>query len=176
MSDEWRQVKEIFNAALQHKPEERSEFLNEACSDDEDLRREVESLLSAYNEDSFLERPAVCQVVDVVLEENAQLSKGERLDHYEIISKVGAGGMGEVYLADDKKLDRRVAIKILNEKFSQSESNLRRFIREAKAASSLNHPNILVIYEIGEKDETHYIVSEYVEGKTLKEILKQKTL
>ncbi len=84
--------------------------------------------------------------------------------------------MGEVYLATDTRLDRKVAVKILNEKFSRDESNLRRFIQEAKAASSLNHPNILVIYEIGEADETHYIVSEFIEGKTLREIFKEKSL
>ena len=80
--------------------------------------------------------------------------------------------MGEVYLAQDTTLDRQVAVKILNEKFAKHESNLQRFIREAKAASALNHPNILVIYEVGETEDTHYIVSEFIEGKTLREISK----
>ncbi|MEO6051538.1 MAG: protein kinase [Pyrinomonadaceae bacterium] len=84
--------------------------------------------------------------------------------------------MGEVYLAKDKKLGRQVAVKILNEKFSLDESSLQRFISEAKAASSLNHPNILVIYEIGEEDEVHYIVSEFINGKTLRELLKGESL
>ena len=81
--------------------------------------------------------------------------------------------MGEVYLARDKKLDRKVAIKILNEKFSQDESNLQRFVREAKAASALNHPNILVIHEFGEAEDAHFIVSEFIEGKTLREIIRE---
>ncbi len=101
---------------------------------------------------------------------------GECFNQYEIIKQIGAGGMGEVYLAIDKKLDRKVAVKILNEKFAQHESNLRRFTQEAKAASALNHPNILVIHEIGEADDVHFIVSEFVEGKTLREILDQSPL
>ena len=84
--------------------------------------------------------------------------------------------MGEVYLAKDQKLDRQVAIKILNEKFSRDESNLKRFVREAKAASALNHPNILVIHEIGESEAAHYIVSEFIEGKTLREVLTQSQM
>jgi serine/threonine protein kinase len=84
--------------------------------------------------------------------------------------------MGEVYLAEDKKLDRQVAIKILNEKFSQDESNLQRFVSEAKAASALNHPNILTIYEFGEAEDARFIVSEYIEGKTLREIIRESRL
>ncbi len=102
--------------------------------------------------------------------------KASILGHYEIIRELGSGGMGEVYLAKDQKLDRQVAVKILNEKFSNDESNLSRFIREAKAASALNHPNILVIHEIGEADGAHFIVSEYVEGETLREICREKPL
>ncbi len=83
------------------------------------------------------------------------LSAGRKLGRYEIRKKIGAGGMGEVYLAQDKKLDRKVAVKILNEKFSRDESNLNRFIQEAKAASSLNHPNILVIHEVGEAENRY---------------------
>jgi serine/threonine protein kinase len=123
-----------------------------------------------------METPAVAKVADVIEAEQKKLETGKRFGHYEIIEQIGAGGMGEVYLAEDQKLDRRVAVKILNEKFSQDESNLGRFIQEAKAASSLNHPNILVIYEIGESDEAHYIVSEFIKGKTLREIFKAKTL
>ena len=96
---------------------------------------------------------------------------GRSFSHYRIESLLGVGGMGEVYLAEDTKLDRKVAVKILNEKVSQHESNLNRFIQEAKAASALNHPNILVIHEIGESETGHYIVSEFIEGQTLREIL-----
>jgi serine/threonine protein kinase len=104
------------------------------------------------------------------------IAEGTHLSRYKIVSKIGAGGMGEVYLAEDTRLDRKVAVKILNEKFAEHESNLRRFVKEAKAASALNHPNILVIHEIGETENAHYIVSEFIEGETLREIFKSKTL
>src|SRR5438270_12247662 len=97
----------------------------------------------------------------------AELSPGFNLSHYRILSKIGAGGMGEVYLAQDTKLDRKVAIKFLNEEFRKHESKLNRFVREAKAASALNHPNILTVYEIGEADGRNYISTELIDGKTL---------
>ncbi len=109
-------------------------------------------------------------------EKSNNLEIDSSLGHYRILKKIGAGGMGEVYLAEDKNLDRKVAVKILNEKFAEHESNLRRFVKEAKAASALNHPNILVIHEIGETENAHYIVSEFIEGETLREIFKSKTL
>jgi len=96
------------------------------------------------------------------------------LGHYRILKKIGAGGMGEVYLAEDTKLDRKVAIKFLNEEFSKDADKLNRFIQEAKAVSALNHPNILTVYEIGENDDSNYIVTEFIEGKTLREHLSPK--
>ncbi|MGI8638358.1 MAG: protein kinase domain-containing protein [Pyrinomonadaceae bacterium] len=177
MSAQWQEVKEIFSDAKQRGRDEREVFLDEACGDDDFLRREVESLLCSFdNADGFLQKPAVGEVAEVVLAENARFEKGARLNHYRIISHLGAGGMGEVYLAEDEKLDRRVAVKILNQEFSRDESNLQRFVREAKAASALNHPNILTIYEIGESDDAHYIVSEYIKGVTLREVLREKSL
>jgi serine/threonine protein kinase len=96
------------------------------------------------------------------------IPSGTKLGRYEIRSKLGGGGMGEVYLAQDTKLDRRVAIKFLNEEFSKDADKLNRFSREARAASALNHPNILTVYEIGETDDTNYIVTELIDGKTLR--------
>ena len=178
MADEkWQKVRGIFDSALRQKPDERRRFVNEVCGDDKTLIAEVESLLSSLDSaDSFMETPAVAEVADVIEAEQKKLEPGKCFGHYEIIEQIGAGGMGEVYLAKDKKLDRKVAVKILNESFRQHESNLRRFIREAKSASALNHPNILVIHEIGETDEARYIVSEFVEGMTLREIFKEKPL
>lgn len=100
-----------------------------------------------------------------------KLRSGDRLSHYEIEKLLGAGGMGEVYLAHDTKLDRKVALKILNQSVEANTSNVARFIQEAKAASALNHPNILVIHEIGEHEARHFIVSEYVDGQTLRTAL-----
>jgi eukaryotic-like serine/threonine-protein kinase len=105
---------------------------------------------------------------------NKELSENSILSHYRIISKIGAGGMGEVYLAQDTKLDRKVAIKFLHEEFSKDADKLNRFIQEAKAASALNHPNILTVYEIGEVDGKNYIATELIDGKTLREHLSHK--
>src|SRR3979409_665259 len=105
---------------------------------------------------------------------NKELEADTTLLHYRIVSKIGAGGMGEVYLAQDTKLDRKVAIKFLHEEFSKDADKLGRFIREAKAASALNHPNILTVYEIGEIDGKNYIATELLEGKPLREHLSNK--
>ena len=178
MADErWQKVRGVFDSALRQKPGERRRFVSEACGEDKLLLAEVESLLSSHDgAESFMETPAVAGVARVIAAETKHLGRGQSLGHYEIIEQIGEGGMGEVYLASDKKLDRKVAVKILNAEFSRHESNLNRFIREAKAASGLNHPNILVVHEIGESEEIHYIVSEYIKGKTLREKLKESPL
>ncbi len=175
--ENWQKVREVFDAALRHEPEDRQNYLNKACGDDKDLLTEVESLFSSFDKSGdFMETPAVAQVADVIESDTKALETGTRFGHYEVIRQIGIGGMGEVYLAKDQKLDRHVAIKILNEKFSRDESNLKRFVREAKAASALNHPNILVIHEIGENEDVHYIVSEFIEGTTLREVLTQSQM
>ena len=175
--ENWQKVREVFDAALRQEPEDRQNYLNEACGDDKDLLTEVESLFSSFDKsDDFMETPAVAQVADIIESDTKRLERGTRFGHYEIILQIGIGGMGEVYLAKDQKLDRRVAIKILNEKFGRDESNLKRFVHEAKAASALNHPNILVIHEIGESEDAHYIVSEFIEGRTLREVLTQSQM
>src|SRR4029078_11093763 len=94
--------------------------------------------------------------------------------HYEILSPIGSGGMGEVFLARDKRLDRQVAIKFLNERFSRDEALLNRFVQEARAASALNHPNILTVYDIGEHEGTHYIAAESIDGETLRERMRSR--
>ena len=104
------------------------------------------------------------------------LNAGDDFLHYRIISSIGSGGMGEVYLAKDSQLERKVAIKVLRRKFGKEEDGLRRFIREARSASALNHPNIITIYEIGEVDGTNYIAGEYIEGKTLHSRIANKSL
>ncbi|MEA2274863.1 MAG: eukaryotic-like serine/threonine-protein kinase, partial [Solirubrobacteraceae bacterium] len=173
----WQDVRQIFDAALRRRPEERRGFINQACGDDKTLRAEVESLLSSIDSaESFMETPAVAKVAHMIEVETKKLETGKCFGHYEVINQIGVGGMGEVYLARDRKLDRKVAIKILNQEFSQDKSNLQRFVSEAKAASALNHPNILTIYEFGEAEDARFIVSEYIEGKTLREIIRQSGL
>ncbi len=173
----WQKVREIFDSALRQKPDERRRFVQEACGNNKTLLAEVKSLLSSLESaEEFMEVPAVAGVADVIETNGNELQEGDCLGHYEIVRQIGAGGMGEVYLAGDKKLERQVAVKILNEQLSSDNANLQRFIREAKAASALNHPNILVIHEIGESEGAHYIVSEFINGDTLREIFKSKTL
>jgi eukaryotic-like serine/threonine-protein kinase len=171
-SERWQKVKGLFDAVVELAPSEREKFLAESCGADDELRRDVEKLLASSDEaESFMESPAAKEVVSQIIEPK-NLAAGTSFGHYEIIKQIGAGGMGEVYLAKDTKLDRKVAVKILNEKFAAHESNLQRFIQEAKAASALNHPNILVIHEIGASENSNYIVSEYIEGETLREFVR----
>jgi serine/threonine protein kinase/tetratricopeptide (TPR) repeat protein len=171
-SENWSKVKALFDAAVELEPAQRNRFLDRSCGSNAELRREVESLLHSFERsDSFLEQPAANQVASIILEPKDVLGEGDSFAHYKIVRRIGVGGMGEVYLAEDAKLDRYVAIKILNEQFSKHDSHLERFVREAKAASSLNHPNILVIHEIGMNDDANYIVSEFVDGKTLRELM-----
>jgi|GEM_PF-133014 len=173
----WEQVKEIFDAALKLAPDEREQFLAENCSGDEELRREVQSLLSSFDSaNSFLQKPAVGEIADVIESGDKKLENGKRFGYYRIIKQIGAGGMGEVYLAKDTKLERKVALKILPETLAQDNERMRRFVREAKSASALNHPNIITIYEIGETDNTHFIAAEYIEGETLHSKLKMQPL
>jgi len=173
----WERVRAIFGDALQRPFDERTRYLDEMCGDDTDLLNEVSSLLFSFQSaDSFMEMPAVTQVADIIEAGKGGLAEGTRFGHYEIVRQIGVGGMGAVYLAKDGKLDREVALKILDENLGLRDSHPNRFTQEAKAASALNHPNILVIHEIGESDGAHYIVSEYIKGKTLRDIFRDGSL
>ncbi len=172
----WEKVKEIFAQVRLLTPELRRPYLRDICAGDVEILREVESLLASYDaSEDFMESPAVGEVADAIDRTN-RLEKGKSFGHYEIIEQIGAGGTGEVYRAVDKKLDRSVAVKILNERFAKHESNLERFKREARTASALNHPNILVVHEIGVDANTHFIVTEFIDGKTLRQILSEESL
>jgi len=167
--ERWQQVKEVFHSALQHEPAQRSVFLSNACAGDESLRQEVESLISSHEKGgSFIDSPAY-EAAAEALTNNPELKVGQIIGHYEVLSTLGKGGMGEVYLAQDTKLSRRVALKVLPGAFTQDQERLHRFKQEARAVSALNHPNIITIFEIGEADGRHYIVTEFIEGETLRQ-------
>src|SRR5262247_250128 len=166
--DQWRQVDQLFQAALERASEERTAFISEACGGDDSLRREVEALLAADGQaESFIEAPAYAVAAPLIVEDETPSPMGKIIGHYQVISLVGRGGMGEVYCARDTKLDRVVALKILPKEMSVDWERMRRFSREAKAASALNHPNVAHIYEIGEAEGLSFIAMEYVEGQTL---------
>ncbi len=169
-SERWQEVKEILYPALEMAEAERSSFLDEKCGGDDKLRQEIESLIAAHSRaaDQF-ESPAVEIIAAVVSSKPDDSLVGKSLGHYEIIEKIGAGGMGEVYLALDTGLNRKVALKFLPTFFTQDSERLRRFQQEARAASALNHPNILTIHEVGHLDSAHYIATEFVEGESLRD-------
>jgi serine/threonine protein kinase len=166
--DHWTTVKRIHQSALDVDPAERAAFVDKSCAGDEALRREVESLLTYASEaESFLERPAVDIAATQPGESREATLVGRTISHYQVLSLLGAGGMGEVYLARDSRLDRTVALKILPGEFAADADRMQRFTREAKAASALNHPNVATIYDVGESDGISFIVMEHVEGETL---------
>jgi serine/threonine protein kinase len=165
--ERWQKVKEIFQTALEQAPQERFSFLAGECHGDEALRREVESLIASHEKDgSFIDSPGY-EAAAGMLASDPELTMGQKIGRYEILSTLGRGGMGEVYLALDTKLSRKVALKVLPGVFTKDQERLHRFEQEARATSALNHPNILTIFEIGEADGRHYIVTEFIDGQTL---------
>ncbi len=170
--ERWPQIERIYLAALEREASERTAFLAQACAGDDELRREVESLLACQKEsEDFIEAPAMAVAAGLLANDQTQFTTGQKLGHYQIMTRLGAGGMGEVYLARDERLGRKVALKLLPTRFTQDADRVRRFEQEARAASALNHPNILTIYEIGRVDNTHFIATEFVEGQTLRQRL-----
>ena len=166
--DRWTAVKRIHQSALDKDASERTAFVDESCGDDETLRREVHSLLAyAAEAESFLERPAADIAPTPLSESHETTLVGRSVSHYQVLSLLGAGGMGEVYLARDSRLDRTVALKILPGELATDPERMQRFAIEAKAASALNHPNVATIYDVGESDGIHFIVMEHVEGETI---------
>ena len=176
-AENWQKVREVFDSALGRPPEERQNFVNEVCGDDKTLLAEVESLLSSSDSaESFMETPAVAQVAGVIQAEVKHLEAGQNLGNYEIIKQIGEGGMGEVYLAKDTRLNRQVALKLLGTHISDDKNRASRFRQEAFATSALNHPNIVTIYEIGDWQGRDFIAAEFVDGITLRSLLSRKKL
>jgi TolB-like protein/tRNA A-37 threonylcarbamoyl transferase component Bud32 len=167
--ERWEQVGQLLQSALELQPGDRPAFLRQACGEDESLCRELESLLAAEEESGdFLSAEAIDDAAKALAEEQSFTLVGKRLGHYQVHSLLGAGGMSEVYLAQDTKLDRAVALKILPAAFAADKDRMRRFEQEAKAAAALNHPHIAHIYEIGEAEGKQFISMEYIEGETLR--------
>jgi serine/threonine-protein kinase len=167
--ERWQHIKQLLQSALAREADERAAFLDEACAGDDQLRRQVESLIISHDEaGSFIEDPAFEVMAELFADNQIESLEGRSFDHYRVLARLGAGGMGEVYLAEDTKLGRKVALKLLPAECTKNEERLRRFRQEARAASALNHPNILTIYEIGQTNSRHFISTEFIEGETLR--------
>jgi serine/threonine protein kinase/Tfp pilus assembly protein PilF len=169
-SDFWHRLDDLFNQAMDMSPEARARFIDEACANDQRMRAELESLLRSAETSDGLEKVVHGAAHDFLVKKPT-LEPGNRVAGYEIISLLGAGGMGRVYLAQDARLRRKVAIKTLSPDSIYDRDSLRRFQQEALAASALNHPNILTIYEVGEAAGVEFISSEFIDGQTLREKL-----
>jgi serine/threonine protein kinase/sugar lactone lactonase YvrE len=166
----WTKVEELFHAALERPPAERKAFLREACGGDEELRREVGSLLAQERDaERLMEEPAAGAAT-----QKLAVTRGTRLGPYEVTGLIGAGGMGEVYRARDTRLGREVAVKVLPADFASDPERLRRFEREARAVASLNHPHILTVHDVGTHGDTPYVVTELLQGRTLREVLEHR--
>ncbi|MFN0086357.1 MAG: protein kinase domain-containing protein [Blastocatellia bacterium] len=168
--ERWQQIEDLYHSASDAPRADRAAFLDQACQGDDELRREVVSLLEAHDRaESFIEAPPNDLAAAVLAIEQRHDLVGHRLGHYRILSLLGAGGMGEVYLAEDTILGRKVALKLLPEDFTRDRERVQRFKQEARAASALNHPNIITIFEIGQSDDLYFIVTEYIDGRTLRQ-------
>jgi serine/threonine protein kinase len=175
--ERWQQIEEVLQAALDRPPGDRASFLENACAGDFELRSETDSLIDALEQaGDFIEEPAIAQDSYVLIGDVIEGKVGHEIGPYTIVERLGGGGMGEVYLARDRRLDRLVALKILPAYFAVEDVRLNRFQREARAASALNHPNILTIHEVGEHDGIPFIAAEFIDGSTLRELIEQNDL
>ena len=185
--ERWQQISRIFKSAISLDGEARAAFIANQCRGDESLRSEVEKLMAAHQQASaedFIGGQAADEGAVLLLDEgddaaeeqNPRLNKGQQVGSYLILDRLGAGGMGEVYLAKDSRLERTVALKVLSPDISADNRRMQRFRQEAKVASSLNQPNILTIYEFGEVDGLTYLATEFIDGETLRRYLHNKRL
>lgn len=168
--DRWRQIEELFNSAVEVENPRRVAFLKERCAD-ESIINEVLLLLEADGEATTLANPIDRAGTGIV--NKTGLTAGSLIGQYQIEREIGCGGMGEVYLALDTALKRKVAIKVLPAYMKNDPERVRRFHHEARAASLLNHPNIVTIFESGTDGDLPYIVSEYIEGETLRALIER---
>ncbi len=170
-------IEQIYRDALAQQPDQISAFLDNACKGDAALRHKVEALLSSRQQaDGFIESSAVSLAAKLIQNGHNQSLVGYTIGHYKICESIGAGGMGEVYLATDTVAGRRAALKLLPLRFTGDAERLKRFEQEARAVVGLNHPNVVTVYEIGEDNSIHYIASELIEGETLRDRLTRGSL
>jgi serine/threonine protein kinase len=175
--EHWQRIDQLFQAAIELKPEERVSFLDQTCAGDEELRSAVEALIASDEHGlSFIEDPAFEMAANLLVESKPELFEGHQLGHYTILGLLGRGGMGEVYLAEDTELGRKIAIKLLPAEYTRNDERLRRFRQEARAASALNHPNILTIHQIGQADGRHFLATEFIDGETLRQRMRRSRL
>ncbi|HJX93432.1 MAG TPA: protein kinase [Pyrinomonadaceae bacterium] len=177
-AERWQQVERVYQSALEKDAGERAAFLAEVCAGDDALRQEVESLLEYQKRsEDFIESPALDVAAKMIAMQQSRVVAGQMINHYKIVSAIGAGGMGEVYLAEDTRLERRVALKFLPAHLTEDDRYLRRFEQEARAVAALSHPNVCMIHEVIQTgDGRHCIVMEYVDGMTLSDSIKERPL
>src|SRR5947208_14808329 len=170
-------IEEIFLAALDQEPDQISAFLDTACEGDEALRREVEVLLTSdQRAGRFIESSPVRLATKIIQNREADSLLGQTIDHYKISESIGAGAMSGGYLATDIVAGRKTALKLLPMRFTGDAERLKRFEREARAVVGLNHPNVVIVYEIGEDRSIHYIASELIKGETLRQRLTREPM
>lgn len=176
-SNRWRRIEEVFHLALQYDDSEREAYLARMCGEDKSLLDEVRSLISSHElSGEFLDKPQLTAGLQLLALRNAPSREGQTIGHYSLKERIGLGGMGEVYLALDQRLGRNVALKLLPASFNNHPDWVCRFQYEARAASSIAHPNITHVYEVGEANGQHYIAMENIEGVTLREYLRRARL
>jgi eukaryotic-like serine/threonine-protein kinase len=179
--ERWQEIERLYNSALAVESGQRESFIKEACSGDESVEREVKRLLASQSRiERFIESPAFEVAAKTLAKDRAKSNAATLVDHtlthYRMVEKIGAGGMGDVYRARDDRLGRDVAIKVLQAEFVRDPERKKRFIQEAKAASALNHPNIVTVHEIANDHDVDFIVMEHVAGKTLDQFIGRRGL